>query len=75
MASPGNQHCASCIGTLSFPLVSQSLKGRCYSNQILLVLVYGCRWTQAASIGAAGRASVGLCSVISYIFGTISNHW
>ena len=21
MASPGNQHCANCIGTLSFPIV------------------------------------------------------
>ena len=23
MASPGNQHCASCIGTLSFPMFSR----------------------------------------------------
>ena len=23
MASPGNQHCASCIGTLSFPILSR----------------------------------------------------
>jgi len=25
MASPGNRHCASCIGTLSFPTASLSL--------------------------------------------------
>ena len=23
MASPGNQHCANCIGTLSFPIASR----------------------------------------------------
>jgi len=40
---------------ISQELVFRSLKGRCHGNQILLVLVDGCRWTQAAS-GAAGRA-------------------
>ena len=25
MASPGNQHCANCIGTLSFPIVNPKL--------------------------------------------------
>jgi len=25
MASPGNQHCASCIGTLSFPVLFEVL--------------------------------------------------
>ena len=24
MASPGNQHCANCIGTLSYPITRQS---------------------------------------------------
>jgi len=38
------------------------LKGSCHGNQILLALVHGCCWTQAAS-GAAGRANVGLCHV------------
>jgi len=23
MASPGNQHCANCVGTLSFPIAQQ----------------------------------------------------
>ena len=27
MASPGNQHCASCIGTLSFPIRQASTSG------------------------------------------------
>jgi len=31
-----------------------------------VVLVHGCRWTQAAS-GAAGRANVGLSRVISVL--------
>ena len=26
MASPGNQHCASCIGTLSFPIPTESAR-------------------------------------------------
>ena len=26
MASPGNQHCANCIGTLSFPIYKQQTK-------------------------------------------------
>ena len=31
MASPGNQHCASCIGTLSFPMECprQMIGGKC----------------------------------------------
>ena len=37
----------------------RSLKGRCYGNQLLLV-VPECLWAQAAG-GAAGRANVGLC--------------
>ena len=37
----------------------RSLRQRCHSNQMLLVLVHACRWTQAAS-GAAGRANVWL---------------
>ena len=40
-------------------LVFRSVNRRCQYNQFLLVLVHGCRWTQAAS-GAAGRANVGL---------------
>ena len=28
MASPGNRHCASCIGTLSFPVNSTSTRGK-----------------------------------------------
>jgi len=35
--------------------------GRCHGSQFLLV-VYGCRWAQAAS-GAAGRANVERCPV------------
>ena len=31
MASPGNQHCASCIGTLSFPI-------SCHGEQKLVFL-------------------------------------
>jgi len=31
-------------------------KHRCHGNQILLILVHVCRWTQAAS-GAAGQAN------------------
>ena len=27
MASPGNQHCASCIGTLSFPIGKLCIRG------------------------------------------------
>ena len=27
MASPGNQHCANCIGTLSFPIHCRSAAG------------------------------------------------
>ena len=26
MASPGNQHCAGCIGTLSFPIVTTKVQ-------------------------------------------------
>jgi len=37
---------------------------RCYDNHILLVLVHGCRRTQAAR-GAARRAKVGLCPTSS----------
>jgi len=33
MASPGNQHCASCIGTLSFPI-----KHRWFSAKITALL-------------------------------------
>ena len=29
MANPGNQHCASCIGTLSFPILA---RGQITSN-------------------------------------------
>jgi len=28
MASPGNQHCANCIGTLSFPIVGGLMGGK-----------------------------------------------
>ena len=28
MASPGNQHCANCIGTLSFPVGKLRIRGR-----------------------------------------------
>ena len=34
----------------------RSLEKHCRGNQILSVLVHGCRWTQVAS-GAAGRAN------------------
>ena len=43
----------------SLELVFRSLKGRCNGYKILLILVDGCRWTQAAS-GTAGQANVGL---------------
>ena len=48
---------------MSQKLVFQSLKGRCHGNQILLVLVHGCRWTHVATgySSAAGRANVWLC--------------
>jgi len=67
MASPGNQHCASCIGTLSFPIVwcermPSGVRGKC-----LLVSIYpgydflGCdlipphqHQQQVAEIGANG---------------------
>jgi len=49
---------------ISLKLVSRSPKGRCHSSRVLLVLVHGCRWTQAAS-GAAGRANVGPCRASS----------
>jgi len=51
---------------ISLKLVFRCFKGRLYDNEILLVLVHGCRWTQAAS-GAAGRANVGLCPASSLI--------
>jgi len=41
-------------------LVFRSLKGRRRDNQILLVLVRRCCWTQAAG-GVAGQVNVGLC--------------
>jgi len=31
MASPWNQHCASCIGTRSFPIVRRCLPGSIFS--------------------------------------------
>ena len=33
MASPGNRHCAKCIGTLSFPMTSQTAQNACGINQ------------------------------------------
>ena len=30
MASPGNPHCANCIGTLSFPIIT----ARCYASVV-----------------------------------------
>jgi len=51
---------------ISLKLVFRCLKGRLYDNEILLVLVHGCRWTQAAS-GAAGRANVRLYPASSLI--------
>ena len=30
MASPGNPHCANCIGTLSFPIIT----ARCYASAV-----------------------------------------
>jgi len=49
MASPGNQHCAICIGTLSFPMTNRrtSLKGEdlvCYSNKIELIGLRKCSY-------------------------------
>jgi len=34
MASPENQHCAHCIGTLSFPIIGQAnaMQGRLYAK-------------------------------------------
>ena len=40
---------------ISLELVLQSLKARCQSNQVLLLLMHEFRWTQAAS-GTAGLA-------------------
>ena len=45
---------------INLKLVFRSLKGNCRGKQIFMVLVHGCRWTQAAS-GTAGPANVGFC--------------
>jgi len=52
------------MGMFNRKSVFQSFRGSCHGNQILSVLVHGCRWTQVAS-GAAGWANVGLCPVFS----------
>ena len=50
MASPGNRHCASCIGTLSFPMSQRQLAGMCdvsgclnisqtYESLLLLLII------------------------------------
>ena len=43
---------------MNLKLVFRPIKGRFHGNEMLLVLVRVCRWTQAAS-GTAGRANVG----------------
>jgi len=59
---------------ISLKLVFWFLKGRCPGNHFL-VLMHGCRWTQAAS-GAAGRANVWLCPASSLvaIFSRLAMH-
>jgi len=51
MASPGNQHCANCIGTLSFPMILHRavfltlLSGNCECKNVLNVLFIHSRFT------------------------------
>ena len=39
MASPGNQHCASCIGTLSFAIESETRHAECNAQQFDVLYV------------------------------------
>ena len=39
MASRGNQHCASCIGTLSFPIESETRHAECSAQQFDVLYV------------------------------------
>ena len=53
MASPGNQHCANCIGTLSFPIATYVwVEYKDQSNQIKLD---GCCSVILHSSGASAR--------------------
>ena len=45
MASPSNQHCANCIGTLSFPITDRvgvmvCVRCRAYSKRVFAVIVH-----------------------------------
>ena len=40
MASPGHQHCASCISTLSFSIGPFHFQARCRKRRVSLALVF-----------------------------------
>jgi len=77
MASPGNRHCASCIGTLSFAIqyVASPLSGVVWRLQRLLTEPVQCHIDTTHHLHAAIAARPSLCNInqqLCYTLGEIS---
>jgi len=59
MASPGNQHCASCIGTLSFRIAWVRLSPpKCHVSRVIIAKINVADWERAGDSVATGRRDV-----------------
>jgi len=74
MASPGNRHCANCIGTLSFPIVGDAENVWRYGT-VFILEVGKLNWTDLQQVDSVTQTHAEFMNWSSVLFTPIRPLW